>query len=858
MAYSSAEEQRFVNCTISGPVEVYVRDGKIVRILPLRYREDDAPPWSIEARGLTFTRPDKAAISWWIQGSKQYVYSDKRLLRPMKRVDFDPKGDRNPQNRGISGYEPISWDEALDIITKEIVRIKEEYGPSAIAVTGSSHDSWGNIGYRMSALERFWNLVGCTWIDHNPESWEGWYWGAIHTWGFHWRLGQAPGYDLLWDTFQHTEMIVFWGSDPTTTSGDYAWNEQDNWRFHMKKLGIKFVFIDPFANFTCVIDGDKWLSPRPGTDTCIALAIAYVWITEDLYDKEYVRTHTYGFEKWKSYVLGEEDGIPKTPKWAEEKSGVKARDIVALAREWASKRTTLAAGGRFGMGHPARSAYGHEWARMMVLLLAMQGLGKPGVNAYSTTAGAPADWSFYFPGYADGGISGCGSGSVELVPRGFPDKPTSSKIRQRINRAVFPECVTNYPQTWRGVYGFYGQSAQQQFQEVKFPAEGYSPIKMIYRQGASYIGTMVESNRWARMYRHPNVEFFVTQTIFDEPEARFADIILPVCTNFERVDIGEWARISGYSLHLAPVNARVIVLQQKCIEPLGESKSDYKIFEMLSERLGIKQQLTEGRDEYGWVKRMFEVSDLPKVMSWEEFEKKGYYIVPAPEDYKPKPALRWFYEDRPRDTPDWGPGTVDRPINDGKGLSTPTGKIEFESKTLLRFEPNDSERPPVPHYIPSWEGHECTDLIQRSPFQLITPHPRGSFHSQFDGKNLWNEEIPHHRRFKDGYRYWPIRMNPKDADRLGLKDGDLVRVYNDRGSIIAILTVTPRIREGVLHAYSSGGGYDPIGEPGDPRSVDRGGTVNLLTSSRPMSKNAHGFGAGSCLVNIERWEGGNK
>ena len=251
--YTSKGERRFINCTLSGPVNVYVKDGKIVRITPLFYSKNDAKPWSIEARGEVFRRPDKASISCWVQGLKQYVYSDKRLLTPLKRVDFDPYGNRNPQNRGISGYEPISWDEALDIISKEIIRIKREYGASAIAVTGSSHDSWGNIGYRMSALDRFWNIVqadghgqsgllhtfhcyghylfdklgGYTAQVRNPDSWEGWFWGAIHQWGFYWRLGQPPAYDLLEDTFKHTEMIVFWSSDPNTTSGDYAWNEQD-------------------------------------------------------------------------------------------------------------------------------------------------------------------------------------------------------------------------------------------------------------------------------------------------------------------------------------------------------------------------------------------------------------------------------------------------------------------------------------------------------------------------------------------------------------------------------------------------------------------------------------------------------
>ncbi|MGA2263791.1 MAG: molybdopterin dinucleotide binding domain-containing protein, partial [Acidobacteriota bacterium] len=747
---------------------------------------------------------------------------------------------------------------ALEITAKEIMRMKREYGPSSIAVTGSSHDSWGNIGYRMSALDRFWNLVGCTWIDHDPDSWQGFYWGAIHAWGFHWRLGQPPAYDLIHDTFQNTEMIVFWSSDPSTTSGDYAWNETDNWRYHMKKLGIKFIFIDPFCNYTAVLDGDKWIAPKPGTDCTLALAIAFTWITDGTYDKEYVKTHTYGFDKWKAYVLGEEDGVPKTPLWAEGISGVKARDIIALAREWAGKRTTIAAGGRSGMGHAMRAAYGHEWARMMVLLVAMQGLGKPGVNMFSTTGGAPADWSFYFPGYADGGISGGSSGPRELGPRGFPDRPVSSQIRQRVNRAAFPECVMDPPQKYRGVYGFYGQSAQQQFEPITFPFAGYSTIKMVYRQGGSYIGTMINTNRWARMYRHPNVEFFVDQTMFNEPEAPFADIIFPVCTNFERYDIAEWAKISGYSRQMAPTNARVIVLQQKCIEPLGESKSDYQIFTLLAQRLGIKQQFTEGRDEMQWIKRMYEVSDLPKVISWEDFQRKGYYLVPVPKDYKAKPAFRWFYEDRAKDTPDWGPGLTDTPTADGKGLSTATGKIEFEAQTLKRFDPNDEERLPVPHYVTSWEGIDTKDLLVKYPLQLISPHPRCTFHSQFDGKNMWNEEIPHHRRLKNGYRYWVVRMNEADAGRRGIRDGDIVKIYNDRGAVLAITTITQRIIPGVVHSYSSGGGYDPMGEPGNPKTIDKGGTINQLTSSHFLSKNCAGMAPGSCLVQIEKWGGEGK
>ena len=174
---------RYTSNTNGGPVFVYVKDGKIIRITPIEFDGKDAPPWTIKARGKSFTPPRKTTISPYTLALKSMIYSPDRILYPMKRVDFDPKGDRNCKNRGISGYERISWDEALDIVAGEIRRMKKEYGPGAILNSSGSHHLWGILGYWLSIRLRFFNHIGWTPVVHNPDSWEGWYWGAMHHWG---------------------------------------------------------------------------------------------------------------------------------------------------------------------------------------------------------------------------------------------------------------------------------------------------------------------------------------------------------------------------------------------------------------------------------------------------------------------------------------------------------------------------------------------------------------------------------------------------------------------------------------------------------------------------------------------------
>ncbi|MFC1901537.1 molybdopterin-dependent oxidoreductase [Chloroflexota bacterium] len=834
--------QTFTNLTNGGPVQVHVKDGRIIRVCPLSFDETDAASWTIDVNGKKFTPPRKGCIPPFTMVEKARVYSEARIKYPLKRVDFDTNGERHPEMRGKSGYERISWDEALDIVAGEMKRIRETHGPEAVMSRASSHHNWGNVGYRTGVWSRFFNLIGFTDIFDNPDSWEGWHWGATHAYGFYWRLGVPEQYDLLEDALKNTDMIVHWGNDPDSTRGIYGGQESSVWRLWLRDLGKKQIFIDPFCNYTASVLGDKWIAPRPGTDAAMAEAIAYVWIKEGTYDKEYLDTHTIGFEEFRSRIVGEADGVPKTPEWAAEICDVPAYTIRGLAREWASKRVMLAAGTRSVESSACRQAYGTEWARLMVLLQAMRGLGKPGVNFWGTTMGPPFNASLFFPGYADW---------APAILNKLAKKPAVNSVKQRIYRLLVPEAILDPPIHWLGE-GFCGKSLEQQFIPYTYPEPGSSEVKMFYRYGGSFIGTMTDTNRWLKMYQSPKLEFVVNQDCWWSTETGLADIILPACTNFERNDIGEWGNSGGYSVHgSASCSHRVIVYQHKCIEPLYESRSDYWIFSEIADRLGVKEDYTEGNAEEDWVEKMYCVSDMPKYVSFEAFKEKGYFVVPIPEDYQPTPALRWFAEGRDCDTPD--PNNPKRNTEKGKELGTYSGKIEFVAQSLLKHFPDDEERPPLPRYIPSWEGH-TSELAQKYPLQLIAPHPRFTFHTQHDANVSWMGEIPGNRILKDGYYWHTVRVNPADAGARGIKNGDIVKLYNDRGTVLGIADVTEAMRPGVIHSYGSGGKYDPV-EPGKPSSVDKGGCVNILTSARMLSQNAPGMAPNSCLVEIAGWEG---
>jgi len=468
-----------------------VKNGRIVRVRPLhfdwKYDKKSFNPWKMEAHGKPFEPGMKAMPPPYSLAYKKRVYSPNRILYPLKRVDWNPDGERNPQNRGKSKFVRISWEEALELIAKEIKRVTKEYGPYSILAQMDGHGEMKTVHCAHACGTRLLELLGgYTLQTRNPDSWEGWYWGAKHVWGME-PVGQmVPDTNVMPDIAENTKLLLFWGCDPETTPWGFDGQMASRLCYWWGEIGIKQVYICPDLNYGAAVHADKWIPILPGTDAALRLAIAYLWITEGTYDKEYVATHTYGFDKFEEYVLGKEDGIPKTPAWASEKTGIPKRTIKALARYWASVPTTLP----HGNGGPGiRVPYSTENGRLEPMLLGMQGLGKPGSHQIKMI-----EWNMHqqqpmplstispYPSKASRGYM------VPLVWKwdsiftgryGHDLTPENIFPKQFIPKDLIHDAILNPPISWYGTTLCLAET-EDQFTKYTYPAEGCPEVHMIW------------------------------------------------------------------------------------------------------------------------------------------------------------------------------------------------------------------------------------------------------------------------------------------------------------------------------------------------------------------------------------------
>jgi len=314
-----------------------------------------------------------------------------------------------------------------------------------------------------------------------------------------------------------------------------------------------------------------------------------------------------------------------------------------------------------------------------------------------------------------------------------------------------------------------------------------------------------------------------------ENDCLFADIILPTNTRFETEDIAADTMCGQYEM---------LVYEGQCVEPVGESKSDFEAVCEVARKLDLFEQLTKGMTIEDRVQLGFMNSGVETMVSYEEFREKEYFVVSSAPGWQERvPGYRAFADD-----PEVDP------------LLTPTGKLEFYSEGLAAHFPDDEERAPIPRWVSHTDKLQERQYLPRAkdyPYLLVSNHPRWRIHANLDDIS-WLREIETCKvRGKDGYLYEPIWINPADAGNLGIRHGDIVELHNERGGVLGGAYITERIMPGAVY-QDHGARCDYI----IPFKLDRGGANNLIAPSEVASKNTvaevtSGFLVGVRLVDID-------
>jgi anaerobic dimethyl sulfoxide reductase subunit A len=322
--------------------------------------------------------------------------------------------------------------------------------------------------------------------------------------------------------------------------------------------------------------------------------------------------------------------------------------------------------------------------------------------------------------------------------------------------------------------------------------------------GNTLVNQHANVNRTVRILRDPAlVDFIVVADHFLTPSARFADVVLPAVTWFERNDV---CTVWGHG--------DSVIFMNQAIEPVGECRSDFAICAAIAERLGLGDAFTGGKSELAWLEELLAPASAadPTFPAFDELRRRGVHVFRYD---RPWVAFREFRQD-----PDAHP------------LKTPSGKVELYSARLAAM--GIDNLPPVARFIPEWEGGAWDPHYGRYPLQAFGRHYQRRTHSTCDNVD-WLEESQPQR----------VYMNPVDASPRGIVDGDEVRVFNDRGEIRLRVRLTRRIIPGVVD-IPQGAWWTP-----DAAGVDRRGNINVLTSERP-TPGAHGNAQHSVLVEVAR------
>jgi anaerobic dimethyl sulfoxide reductase subunit A len=548
-----------------------------------------------------------------------------------------------------------------------------------------------------------------------------------------------------------------------------------------REAGARIVVIDPRLTMSVQSLADEWIPIRAGTDNALMDAMAHVMISEGLHDRAFLDRCCVGFDQ--SHLP---EGAPAGSSY---ESYVLGRsDGTPKTPAWAETCTQIPAATIVRLAR--EYAQTKPAALLPGLAFNRRAYGEQPVRGSITLAAMTGNI-----GISGGSPGGLMNSPARPLPIGrFP-----------VGTNPVPEAIPTFKWTDAVVRG---TEMGAEDGVVRLP-EGQrtlrTNIKFIFNTaGNTLINQHANVNRTDRILRDPSlVECIVVTDQFLTPSARYADVLLPAVTWFEHNDICTvWDQ-----------GASVIFMNQ-AIAPLHECRSDYDIFALIAGKLGIADRFTEGKTDLQWLEEMVKVSQAadPTFPPFDELRRRGVHVFQY-------------------DAPDV-PFTDFRRDPKAHPLGTPSGKIEIYSSRLAAM--GIEHLPAIPKYIPEWEGGPWDALYAKYPLQAIGSHYARRVHSTHDNVDWLEEAMPQR-----------IYMNPVDAQARGIRNGDTVRAFNDRGTLVGRVRVTTRIIPGLVD-IPQGAWWTP-----DANGVDRRGNVNVLTSER-ATPGARGNAQHTMLVDVRK------
>ena len=719
--------------------------------------------------------PDPSPLLRNLPGS---VRHPARITRPVARRGWLDRGP-GPARRGDDSFVELSWERAWDLAAAALRRVIAEHGNEAIFGGSYGWASAGLFHQSQRQLHRFLNLLGGFTSSRNSYSIGASIVLLPHVVG---SAGAVFRKATSWPVIaRHTELLVAFGGIPIKNTfvapGGMARHGIRQHLADARARGMHIALFSPLRDDAVPEADARWYPLVPLSDVAVMLALAHVLVREGLHDQAFLDRCCHGAERFVAYVLGETDGVAKTPEWAEERSGIAAAELVALARRMAASRTLVTVSYSL-----QRAEHGEQpvWAAIALAALLGQ-IGLPGGG--------------FGHGYGSMGDLGSASAYVNLplVPEG------RNPVRSFIPVARIADLLLHPGETF----------------DYDGAVHTYPDIRLVHWAGGNPFHHHQDLNRLRRALARPDT--ILVQEPYWTAMARHADLVFPATTSFERNDIG-----SGRA------DARIVAMHQ-AVPPHGDALSDHRVLTGLAERLGIGDAFTDGLDERGWLVRLY--AQLCTALRAEGIE---------------APSFETFWSEGSLEIPDV---EADRVLFDAfradpaaSPLRTPSGRIELFSEAVAAFRYDDC--PGHPSWLESdeWLG---SPRARRFPLALVANNPATRLHGQLDLG-------PYSQAAKVRGRE-PVRIHPTDAAARGIAEGDVVRLYNDRGSCLAGAVLSTDVRAGVVQ-LSTGAWFDPD-DPSAERAMCVHGNPNVLTRDVGTSRLSQGCSGQHALVEVERFAG---